>query len=318
WERVSKAYNLICDGNAEHAVSRATVAIEQAYARGETDEFVPPCRIGEQVTVQDGDAIIFVNYRSDRVRQLSRAFIQPDFDGFERARVAKLSHFVTLTEYHKDFAPLYGAEVAFGATSLVNTFGQYISDLGLTQLRIAETEKYAHVTFFMNGGVEIPYPGEDRILVPSPKVATYDLQPEMSVAEVADKLVEAILSGKYDTFICNFANPDMVGHSGVLPACIQAVEAVDTALGRVIDAMKQVGGEMIVTADHGNIEQLRDPVTGQPHTAHTTNLVPLVVMSDRPFQVRSEGGSLPDVMPSLLAMMSIAQPKEMTGTSLVH
>jgi 2,3-bisphosphoglycerate-independent phosphoglycerate mutase len=318
WERVSKAYNLICDGNAEHAVARATVAIEQAYARGETDEFVPPCRIGEQVTVQDGDAIIFVNYRSDRVRQLSRAFIQPDFDGFERARVAKLSHFVTLTEYHKDFAPLYGAEVAFGATSLVNTFGQYISDLGLTQLRIAETEKYAHVTFFMNGGVEIPYPGEDRILVPSPKVATYDLQPEMSVAEVADKLVEAILSGKYDTFICNFANPDMVGHSGVLPACIQAVEAVDTALGRVIDAMKQVGGEMIVTADHGNIEQLRDPVTGQPHTAHTTNLVPLVVMSERPFQVRSEGGSLPDVMPSLLAMMDIAQPKEMTGTSLVH
>lgn len=318
WERVSKAYHLICGGMAEHQADSALAAVEDAYARGETDEFITPTTVGEGVRMEDGDALIFVNYRSDRVRQISRAFIQPDFDGFERQCKVQLSHFVTMTEYHKDFAPLYGAEVAFGASSLANTFGEYVSNLGLTQLRIAETEKYAHVTFFMNGGVEVPYPGEDRILVPSPKVATYDLQPEMSVAEVSDKLVEAILSGKYDTFICNFANPDMVGHSGILPACIQAVEAVDTALGKVMAAMKQVGGEMIVTADHGNIEQLRDPVTGQPHTAHTTNLVPLVVMSDRPFQVRAEGGSLPDVMPTLLHMMGIEQPSEMTGTSLVH
>lgn len=318
WERVSKAYHLICAAQGEHQADSAIQAIENAYARGETDEFITPTVIGNGTPMADGDAVIFVNYRSDRVRQITRAFIQPDFDGFTRQCHIQFSHFVTMTEYHKDFAPCYGAEVAFKPTELVNTFGEYISKLGLKQLRIAETEKYAHVTFFMNGGIEVPYPGEDRILVPSPKVATYDLQPEMSVAEVADKLVEAILSGKYDTFICNFANPDMVGHSGILPACIQAVEAVDTALGRVVNAIAQVGGEMIVTADHGNIEQLRDPVTGQPHTAHTTNLVPLVVMSDRSFELRQEGGSLPDVMPTLLAMMGLPQPSEMTGQSLIR
>lgn len=317
WERVSQAYHLACGGLAEHQADNGIAAVEAAYARGETDEFIGATTIGTPVHMEDGDAIIFVNYRSDRVRQISRAFIQPDFNEFERQCQVKLSHFVTMTEYHKDFAALYGAEVAFTPNTLNNTFGEYVSKQGLKQLRIAETEKYAHVTFFMNGGVEVPYEGEDRILIPSPKVATYDLQPEMSVAEIADNLVDAILSRQYNTFICNFANPDMVGHSGVLPACIQAVEAVDTALGRVIAAMKQVGGEMIVTADHGNIEQLLDPVTGQPHTAHTTNLVPLVVMSEREMDLREEGGSLPDVMPTLLHMMDLEQPTEMTGQSLV-
>ncbi len=318
WDRVAKAYQLICHGEAEHSCARSDIAIEQAYIRGETDEFITPIRIGAKVSIQDGDAIWFVNYRSDRVRQLSRAFIQPDFADFELGTRPNLSHFVTMTEYHKDFAPRYGASVVFSPVPLTNTFGEYVASLGLKQLRIAETEKYAHVTFFLNGGVEVPFEGEERILVPSPKVATYDLQPEMSIVEVADKLCEAIESGKFDTFICNFANPDMVGHSGVLSACIQAVEAVDTALGRVVAAMKKAGGEMIVTADHGNIEQLLDPVTGQPHTAHTTNLVPLVVVSDRVFQIVSDKGSLPDVMPSLLTMMGLAQPEEMTGSSLVR
>jgi 2,3-bisphosphoglycerate-independent phosphoglycerate mutase len=317
WERVAKAYNLICHGEGDHAVSRADLAIEQAYARGETDEFMTATRIGAKVEVKDGDAMIFVNYRSDRVRQLTKAFIEPGFDAFDIGRLPKLSHYVTLTEYHKDFAAKFGAKVAFEPVELHNTFGEYVSKLGLKQLRIAETEKYPHVTFFLNGGVEIPFEGEDRILIPSPKVATYDLQPEMSISEVTDKLCEAIASGKYDTFICNFANPDMVGHSGILDACIKAVEAVDTALGRVIEAMHKAGGEMIVTADHGNIEQLRDPVTGEPHTAHTTNLVPLVVYSERPFNINRECGALPDVLPSLLNMMGIEQPEEMTGQSLV-
>lgn len=315
WDRVSQAYNLICHGEAEFTASRAEQAVQQAYARGEIDEFIKATRIGAKVEVKDGDAMIFMNYRSDRVRQLTRAFIEPNFTAFERTQVPKLSHYVTLTEYHKDFVH-FGASIAFGSVELKNTFGEYVSNLGLTQLRIAETEKYAHVTFFLNGGVEIPFPGEDRILVPSPKVATYDLQPEMSVAEVSKKLCEAIASGKYDTFICNIANPDMVGHSGNLAACIKAVEAVDTALGEIVAAMKAVGGEMIITADHGNIEQLIDPVTGQPHTAHTTNLVPLIVFSERPFTLR-EGGSLPDVMPTILTMMDIPQPKEMTGKSLI-
>jgi 2,3-bisphosphoglycerate-independent phosphoglycerate mutase len=316
WDRVQKAYNLIANGDAEHTAHRAIAAIEHAYHRGETDEFLAPTRIGERVEIHDGDAVIFTNYRSDRVRQLSRAFIEPEFNAFERKSMLKLSHFVTMTEYHKDFAPLFGAEVAFDSSKLVNTFGEYVSNLGLKQLRIAETEKYAHVTFFMNGGIEVPFEGEDRILVPSPKVATYDLQPEMSAAEVADKLCAAITSGKYDTFICNIANPDMVGHSGDLDACIKAVEAVDKALGQIVAAMNRVGGEMIVTADHGNIEQLRDPVTNQPHTAHTTNLVPLVVLTTRTCTLR-DGGALPDVMPTLLAMMEIPQPVEMTGQSLI-
>jgi 2,3-bisphosphoglycerate-independent phosphoglycerate mutase len=316
WDRVQKAYNLIANGDSEHTAHRAINAVEQAYHRGEVDEFLTATRIGERVEVQDGDAIIFTNYRSDRVRQISRAFIDPEFNDFERARMPKLSHFVSMTEYHKDFAPKFGVEVAFASVELTNTFGEYVSRLGLKQLRIAETEKYAHVTFFMNGGIEIPFEGEDRILVPSPKVATYDLQPEMSAAEVSAKLCEAIISGRYDTFICNIANPDMVGHSGDLDACIKAVEAVDKAIGEVVAAMRSVGGEMIITADHGNIEQLRDPVTNQPHTAHTTNLVPLVVFTDRSCQLR-EAGALPDVMPTLLAMMAIPQPVEMTGKSLI-
>jgi 2,3-bisphosphoglycerate-independent phosphoglycerate mutase len=316
WDRVQKAYNLIAKGESEHTAHRAIAAVEHAYHRGETDEFLPAIRIGERVEIQDGDAIIFTNYRSDRVRQISRAFIEPEFTGFERATMPKLSHFVTMTDYHKDFAPKFGAEVAFSSVELTNTFGKYVSKLGLKQLRIAETEKYAHVTFFMNGGIEIPFEGEDRILVPSPKVATYDLQPEMSASEVSAKLCEAITSGKYDTFICNIANPDMVGHSGDLDACIKAVEAVDKAIGEIVAAMNRVGGEMIITADHGNIEQLRDPVTNQPHTAHTTNLVPLVVFTTRICTLR-DGGALPDVMPTLLTMMEIALPVEMTGSSLI-
>jgi 2,3-bisphosphoglycerate-independent phosphoglycerate mutase len=318
WDRVEKAYRLICYGDSEHSCTRADIAIEQAYARGETDEFIHPIRIGAKVPIQDGDAIWFVNYRSDRVRQLSRAFIDPDFSDFAIERRPNLDRFVTMTEYHKDFATYFGAKVVFESVALNNTFGEYVSSLGLKQLRIAETEKYAHVTFFMNGGIEVPFPGEERILVPSPKVATYDLQPEMSVAEVADRLCKAIEAGTFDTFICNFANPDMVGHSGVLSACIQAVEAVDEALGRVVATMERVCGEMIVTADHGNIEQLLDPVTCQPHTAHTTNLVPLVVVSDRDLTIISDDGSLPDVMPTMLMMMGLPKPKEMSGQSLIQ
>ncbi|WP_127471459.1 2,3-bisphosphoglycerate-independent phosphoglycerate mutase [Thiomicrorhabdus aquaedulcis] len=317
WERVTAAYNTLCCAQASFSAASAAEAVEAAYARGENDEFVQPTVIintEPAAHINDGDSVLFMNYRSDRARQLTNAFLNPEFNEFERVKTPVLSHFVTLTEYNKTFVSL-GATIAYGPTDLKNTFGEVVSNLNLKQLRIAETEKYAHVTFFLNGGLETPYPGEDRILVPSPQVRTYDLQPEMSVGELTEKLVGAIESGKYDTFICNIANPDMVGHTGNFAACIKAVEAVDEALGKILTAIEKANGQVIVTADHGNIEMLVDPITGDPFTSHTTFPVQCVYVGPRECVLR-DGGSLPDVIPTLLDLMDIAKPTEMTGVSL--
>lgn len=316
WPRIQAAYDLMTQGKAEFEAADAVSALQQAYARGESDEFVQATRIvpsGSKATrILDGDVVIFMNYRSDRARQITRPFIEPDFDGFVRQVVPKLGSFVSLTEYNKEFA----VPVAFPAERLRNVFGEYIAGLGLRQLRLAETEKYAHVTFFFNGGEEQPFPGEDRILVPSPNVATYDLQPEMSAAQVTDKLVEAILSGAYDVIICNYANPDMVGHTGDFNAAVRAVETIDACLGRVLPALEQVGGELLITADHGNVEQMQGTDTGQAHTAHTTNRVPFIYVG-RPAEA-AMSGALSDVAPTMLSLMGIEIPPEMTGHSLVE
>jgi 2,3-bisphosphoglycerate-independent phosphoglycerate mutase len=259
----------------------------------------------------DGDVIVFMNYRSDRARQITRTFIEPGFDGFEREVTPKLGRFVSLTEYNEEFA----VQVAFPPERLQNVLGGYLARLGLRQLRLAETEKYAHVTFFFNGGVEEPFEGEDRILVPSPQVATYDQKPEMSAVEVTDRLVEAIDSGKYDVIVCNYANPDMVGHTGNFTAAVQAIEALDGCLGRVEQALARAGGEMLITADHGNAEKMLGDDTGQAHTAHTTNLVPLLYVG-RPAELQSNG-ALCDIAPSMLTLMNLPQPAEMSGHSLV-
>jgi 2,3-bisphosphoglycerate-independent phosphoglycerate mutase len=315
WPRIQAAYDLITQGKAEYVVGDALQALEQAYARGESDEFVKATAIvpegTEPVKIEDGDLVVFMNYRSDRARQITRPFIEDDFDGFEREACPKLGRFVSLTEYKSDF----DVHVAYPAERLKNVFGEYLSRHGLRQLRLAETEKYAHVTFFFNGGIEEPFEGEDRILVKSPMVATYDMQPEMSSVEVTDHLVEAIESGTYDVIICNYANPDMVGHSGKFDAAVKAIEAIDRALGRVLQAVRSSGGEMLITADHGNAEQMLDEDTGQPHTAHTSNLVPLVYVG-RAAQM-SEHGSLSDIVPSMMYLMNLEIPPEMTGTPLV-
>jgi len=318
WERIQDAYDLICCGEAEFKAESAKEAIEMAYERDETDEFVQATVIlnkkGKKTRVKDGDSIIFMNYRSDRARQITSAFIKSDFGNFHRCKTPVLSEFVTLTEYNKNFEH-YGASIAFRPTKLKNTFGEVIAKKKLRQLRIAETEKYAHVTFFLNGGVEAPYLGEDRILIPSPQVRTYDLQPEMSIGELTEKLTEAIESDKYDTFICNIANPDMVGHTGNFDACIKAAEAVDEALGKILASLEKAGGQIIVTADHGNMEMLVDPETGKPLTSHTTFPVPLVYAGPKDVTLR-DGGALPDVMPTILDLMGMKQPEEMTGKSL--
>ncbi len=315
WPRIQAAYDLITQGKADHQAPDAQSALRAAYARGETDEFVLATAIvpeGEQpVAVEDGDVVVFMNYRSDRARQITRPFIEDDFNCFERAARPKLGAFISLTEYSADF----DVPVAFPPERLKNVFGEYIAEHGLRQLRIAETEKYAHVTFFFNGGREEPFEGEDRILVPSPNVATYDQQPEMSAPELTDKLIEAIESGKYDTIICNYANPDMVGHTGNFEATVKAIEALDSCLGRVIEALRKVGGEALITADHGNAERMADPDTNQPHTAHTNNPVPLIYVG-RPAQLE-EHGSLCDVAPTLLHLMGLEIPPEMGGHSLV-
>ncbi len=318
WPRVEIAYNLITDGVGEFSAPSALAGLEAAYARDEKDEFVKATAIvapGEEpVTMEDGDVILFVNFRSDRARQLSHALLDPDFEGFNRRRLPKLGGFYTLTLYDKAETR---ATPIFAPVEIRNTFGEYLAQQGLTQLRIAETEKYPHVTFFFNGGEEQVFAGEDRILVPSPKVATYDLQPEMSAFELTDKLEEAILSKKYDAIICNYANCDMVGHSGEITASIKAVETIDTCLARIIKAMQSIGGQMIVTADHGNVEMMRDYENNQPHTQHTTNLVPLFFIG-KPASLVAEGkGALCDLAPSLLNMMGLKQPAEMTGKSLV-
>ncbi|MEP6633692.1 MAG: 2,3-bisphosphoglycerate-independent phosphoglycerate mutase [Luteimonas sp.] len=310
WERVRLAWDAIVEARAPHVVADAQTALREAYARGENDEFVVPTVIAGASPMRDGDAVVFMNFRADRARQLTAAFVDPAFNGFQARRPA-LSRFVCLTEYDAKLP----ATLAFAADDLSHTLGELVSAHGMTQLRIAETEKYAHVTFFFSGGREAPYPGEDRILVPSPKVATYDLQPEMSCPELTAKLVEAIASQRYDLIVCNIANPDMVGHTGDLHAAILAAQAVDVAIGAVEAAVRAQHGALLITADHGNLEMMRDPNTGQPHTAHTVGPVPLVYIGDSHGALR-DGGALRDVAPTLLALLGMPAPVEMTGRSL--
>ncbi|OZA26111.1 MAG: phosphoglycerate mutase (2,3-diphosphoglycerate-independent) [Hydrogenophilales bacterium 17-61-9] len=317
WQRVQSAYDLLTQGRAAYSAETPLAGLEAAYARDETDEFVKATAIlppdGKPVKMEDGDAVIFLNFRSDRARQLSRPFIEPDFSEFEREVTPRLATYCTLTGYSDDFV----VSVAFPPERIKNGLGEYVANLGLRQLRIAETEKYPHVTFFFNGGEEISFPGEDRVLVPSPDVATYDLKPEMSAFEVTDKLVAAIEGQQYDLIVCNYANPDMVGHTGDLQAAIKAIETVDTCLGRVVKAQQARGGEVLITADHGNAELMRDIETGQAHTAHTLNLVPLIFVGRR-HAALAETGALEDISPTLLKMMGLPQPSEMTGEALVE
>lgn len=316
WPRVKTAYDLLTLGQGEYRAEDVRTALDMAYARGETDEFVKTTAIvppgAAPLEMQDGDAIVFMNFRSDRARQLTRAFTEPDFTEFARERTPRLSGYCTLTSYSGDFQ----VDIAFPPERIRNGFGEYLAQLGLHQLRIAETEKYPHVTYFFNGGEETVYPGEDRILVNSPDVATYDLKPEMSAYEVTDKLVDAIHSRKYDAIICNFANTDMVGHTGIFPAAKKAVEVVDECLGKAVAAMQAMGGEVLITADHGNAENMMDTLTGQPHTAHTVNLVPFLYIG-RKASIAAHG-ALQDVAPTLLHMMGLPQPGDMTGHSLVE
>lgn len=310
WERTESAWQLIVEAEAGYQADNATEALARAYARGEDDEFVQATRIGAGCPVSDGDVVVFMNFRADRARQLTQALIDPAFDGFARRR-PELAALVTLTRYQDDFP----CPAAFPPESLPQLLGEVVSAAGMRQLRIAETEKYAHVTYFFNGGDETVFAGEDRVLIPSPKVATYDLQPEMSAPELEARLVEAIRGESYDLIVCNVANPDMVGHTGKMEAAVRAVEAVDRLLGSALSAVREVGGEMLVTADHGNVEQMTDPDTGQAHTAHTLNPVPLVYVGPRS-PSRMHDGSLRDIAPTLLALLGLQQPEAMTGKPL--
>ncbi len=316
WDRIEKAYRALVYGEGETA-SSGVEAVAQSYEKGVTDEFVVPTVVmkdGKPVTtVQDGDSVIFFNFRPDRARELSRTFCCDDFDGFDRGPRKKVTY-VCFTDYD---ATIPNKTVAFPKVKVENTFGEYLASHNMTQARIAETEKYAHVTFFFNGGVEAPNPGEDRILVNSPKVATYDLQPEMSAPEVCENVVKAITSGKYDVVITNFANPDMVGHTGVLSAAIKAIETVDDCVAKVVDAVKSVDGKLFICADHGNAEQLIDYETGEPFTAHTTNPVPFLLVNAEEGLGLAEGGRLCDIVPTLIDWMGMEQPPEMTGHSLL-
>jgi 2,3-bisphosphoglycerate-independent phosphoglycerate mutase len=313
WDRVSQAYAAIADAKGTHFPT-PQAAIDAAYAADKFDEFVPASVIGDYAGMRDGDAILCFNFRADRVRELLAALLDPAFDGFPRKHVTKFAAAAGMTRYSDALAPFLG--VLFAHEKLHNILGEVVANAGKTQLRMAETEKFAHVTYFLNGGEETPYKGEDRILVPSPKVATYDLQPEMSAPELTDRAVEAIDSGKYDLIVLNFANPDMVGHTGVLAAAIKAVETVDTGLGRIAAAIRRQGGALLVTADHGNCELMKDPETGGPHTAHTTNPVPVVLMGGGAAAISE--GRLADIAPTLLDLMGIPQPAEMTGHSIVR
>jgi 2,3-bisphosphoglycerate-independent phosphoglycerate mutase len=316
WDRVAKAYAAIVEADAPRAED-PIAALEASYAKGKTDEFVEPVVIGSYPGMKTDDGVLMGNFRADRVRQILRSLLIPDFADFPRPRVVRLAAAAGIAEYAADLTPYCPA--LFPPHEPRNTLGEVIADLGLTQLRIAETEKYAHVTFFLNGGREEPFPGEARILVPSPKVATYDLKPEMSAAEVTDKLVAAVESGKFDLVVVNYANPDMVGHTGDLEAAIRAVRTIDTCLHRLAEAIGKMGGALLITADHGNIELMRDQTTHQPHTAHTTNLVPLLLvdLADRVGPVTFEDGVLADVAPTVLDLMGLAKPAEMTGHSLI-
>ena len=311
WERVQKAYDIITYAKGDGEKVKCPVCgIKASYENKVTDEFVVPFAVEGYEGMGDNDGVIFFNFRPDRARELTHAFTDTEFTGFERKGAVKA--FATMTQFEEGL----NVKVAFPPESINNTLGEIISKAGMTQLRIAETEKYAHVTFFFNGGVEEPYEGEDRILVPSPKVATYDLQPEMSAIEVTDKVVEAINAEKYDVIILNFANCDMVGHTGVIPAAVKAVETVDTCVGRFVEAIREVGGEVCITADHGNADQMVDPATGAPFTAHTTNPVPFIVVSDKVSDV-AEGGALCDIAPTLLTLAGMEIPADMSGKSLV-
>lgn len=316
WDRVELAYKALTKGEGIQAQC-PVCAVKESYEQEKTDEFVMPTVVvkdGQPVgTIQDKDSVIFFNFRPDRAREITRAFCDDEFTGFDREKRLDLTY-VCFTEYDPTIP---NKDVAFHKVSIDNTFGEFLAANGLKQARIAETEKYAHVTFFFNGGVEEPNSGEDRILVKSPKVATYDLKPEMSAYEVCDKLVEAIKSDKYDVIIINFANPDMVGHTGVEPAAIKAIEAVDECVGRAVEAIKEVNGQMFICADHGNAEQLVDYETGAPFTAHTTNPVPFILVNADPSYGLREGGCLADIAPTLIQLMGMEQPAEMTGKSLL-
>ena len=314
WERVEKAYGMLTEAVGAHAED-ATRAVEAAYARGETDEFVLPTAIADYRGMQDGDGVLFANFRADRIREIAGALLDPGFAGFARQRRIAVVAALGLVEYSEALNPFVAT--LFPPEDLADTFGEIIADAGMTQLRIAETEKYAHVTFFFNGGRESVFPGEERILVPSPKVATYDKKPAMSAVEVTDKVVAAIASGRFDVVVLNYANTDMVGHTGDLAAAIEAVEAVDACLGRLSEAVEAAGGTLVITADHGNAEMMRDPETGEPHTAHTLNPVPLVVVNPPNAGARVESGRLADVAPTLLAILGLPKPAAMTGHSLI-
>jgi 2,3-bisphosphoglycerate-independent phosphoglycerate mutase len=313
WERVGLAYNAIVEAEGPRFAD-PQAAIADAYAKKQFDEFIVPAVIGDYRGIKDGDGVLCFNFRADRVREILGAMIDSDFSGFPRKRQIKFAAAVGMAQYSEHLDTLM--QTIFAPQSFPNILGEVVADAGRTQLRMAETEKYPHVTYFLNGGREEPYAGEDRIMVPSPKVATYDLQPEMSAPELTAKAVEAIDSGKYDMIVLNFANPDMVGHTGSLPAAIKAVEAADTGLGKIVDAIQRSGGALLVTADHGNCELMRDPVTGGPHTSHTTNPVPVLLAGGG--DAKLADGRLADLAPTILALMELPQPKEMTGQSLLR
>jgi len=316
WDRVEKAFNAICHGKSEFSNDSASNALALAYERDENDEFVQATcitRDGKTITIDDGDSVVFMNFRADRARELTRVFTDTGFNDFDRGTMPQLGKFVMLTEYADDI----DADCAYPPDKLANVLGEYLAKNNKSQLRIAETEKYAHVTFFFSGGREAEFDGESRILVPSPKVDTYDLMPEMSAYEVTDKLVSAIRNREYDAIICNYANGDMVGHTGIWEAALKAAEVVDECLGKITDAILEVGGNCLITADHGNLEQMLDEASGQPLTSHTNGPVPLVYVGSKDISLR-EGGSLCDVAPSLLSLLELPQPAEMTGHSLIE
>lgn len=315
WDRVEKAYAALTAAKGESAPDAKT-AVAQSYAKGKTDEFVAPTIIDDYAGMKDGDGVVCANFRSDRVREILLALLDPAFKGFKRAHRVKFAAALGMTEYSTDLNAFL--KTLFPPEDLHETFGEIVSKAGLKQLRIAETEKYAHVTFFFNGGREKEFPGESRILVPSPKIATYDLKPEMSAPELTDKLIAAIDQGKFDVIVVNYANTDMVGHSGDLKATVKAVEAVDLCLGRLAAAVSRAGGSLLITADHGNAEQMRDPKTGEPHTAHTTNKVPLILVNPPAGIASLRDGKLADIAPTMLALLGLTQPKAMTGHALIH
>src|SRR5262249_14978385 len=314
WERVKKAYDAMVEAEGRR-FAEPQAAIADAYAKQQFDEFVMPAVIGDYHGIKDDDGILCFNFRADRVREILAAILDPSFSGFPRKRVPRVAAAVGMTQYSDELDKFL--QTIFPSQTFPNILGDVVANAGRTQLRMAETEKYPHVTYFLNGGREDPYEGEDRIMVPSPKVATYDLQPEMSAPELTDKAVEAIRSGKYDLIVLNYANPDMVGHTGSLPAAIKAAETVDTGRGQSADASHQAGGALLVTADHGNCELMRDPDTGGPHTAHTTNPVPVLLTGAGNRALLAEG-RLADIAPTLLELMDLPKPKEMTGVSLLH